>query len=102
MKSGSLRGDYCIRVGRNLIHGSDGGESAQHEIGMWFTEVRESAAKESCFSIYIQVVVLLYGSAWYFICMCCCSLSMFFKYNMGAAFTPSFEVHKIHMYMQVR
>ncbi|CAN0151911.1 unnamed protein product, partial [Ectocarpus fasciculatus] len=35
---GSLRGDYCIRVGRNLIHGSDGGESAQHEIGMWFTE----------------------------------------------------------------
>lgn len=37
--TGSLRGDYCIRVGRNLIHGSDGGESAQHEIGMWFTEV---------------------------------------------------------------
>ncbi|CAN0041595.1 unnamed protein product, partial [Hapterophycus canaliculatus] len=35
---GSIRGDFCIRVGRNLIHGSDGGESAQHEIGMWFTE----------------------------------------------------------------
>eukprot|EP00904_Undaria_pinnatifida_P014226 jgi/Undpi1/9934/HiC_scaffold_28.g12388.m1 len=40
---GSLRGDYCIRVGRNLIHGSDGGESAQHEIGMWFTEAECSA-----------------------------------------------------------
>eukprot|EP00903_Cladosiphon_okamuranus_P014073 g13080.t1 len=40
---GSVRGDYCIRVGRNLIHGSDGGESAQHEIGMWFTEEECSA-----------------------------------------------------------
>ncbi|CAB1099804.1 unnamed protein product [Ectocarpus sp. CCAP 1310/34] len=40
---GSLRGDYCIRVGRNLVHGSDGGESAQHEIGMWFTEEECSA-----------------------------------------------------------
>lgn len=45
-ESGSLRGDYCIRVGRNLIHGSDGGESAQHEIGMWFTEVREKKKRD--------------------------------------------------------
>ncbi|CAM9585140.1 unnamed protein product, partial [Discosporangium mesarthrocarpum] len=40
---GSLRGDYCIRVGRNMIHGSDGPESAKHEIGMWFTEEECSA-----------------------------------------------------------
>ena len=33
---GSLRGDFCIEVGRNVIHGSDAVESAQHEIGLWF------------------------------------------------------------------
>lgn len=35
---GTIRFDYCISVGRNLIHGSDGPESAQHEIKNWFTE----------------------------------------------------------------
>ena len=35
---GSLRGDFCIEVGRNVIHGSDAVESAQHEIGLWFPE----------------------------------------------------------------
>ncbi|CAM9644554.1 unnamed protein product, partial [Choristocarpus tenellus] len=40
---GSLRGEYCICVGRNLIHGSDGPDSAKHEIGMWFTEKECSA-----------------------------------------------------------
>ncbi|CAK4078270.1 unnamed protein product [Aphanomyces euteiches] len=34
---GTLRGDNCISTGRNLVHGSDGPESAKHEIGMWFT-----------------------------------------------------------------
>ncbi|CAM9096178.1 unnamed protein product [Phaeothamnion confervicola] len=33
---GTLRGDHCITVGRNLIHGSDGPDSAKHEISMWF------------------------------------------------------------------
>lgn len=35
---GTIRGDYCLSVGRNLIHGSDGPESAAHEIKNWFTE----------------------------------------------------------------
>ena len=35
---GTIRGDYCIHVGRNIIHGSDAVESAQHEIGLWFPE----------------------------------------------------------------
>jgi len=35
---GSLRGDFCIEVGRNVIHGSDAVESAQHEIALWFPE----------------------------------------------------------------
>ena len=35
---GTIRGDFCIDVGRNIIHGSDSVESANHEIGLWFTE----------------------------------------------------------------
>jgi nucleoside-diphosphate kinase len=34
---GSIRGDYCLDVGRNIIHGSDSVESAQNEIALWFT-----------------------------------------------------------------
>jgi nucleoside-diphosphate kinase len=33
---GSIRGDYSISLGRNVIHASDSVESANHEIGMWF------------------------------------------------------------------
>ncbi len=33
---GTIRGDYCIDVGRNIIHGSDSVESANHEINLWF------------------------------------------------------------------
>lgn len=35
---GTIRGDYGIDVGRNLIHGSDAIETAQREIALWFTE----------------------------------------------------------------
>lgn len=35
---GTIRGDYCIQVGRNIIHGSDAVESANKEINLWFTE----------------------------------------------------------------
>lgn len=35
-KPGSIRGDYCIDTGRNLVHGSDSVESADREIGLWF------------------------------------------------------------------
>ncbi|XP_050029490.1 nucleoside diphosphate kinase-like [Dermacentor andersoni] len=37
-KLGTVRGDYCIQVGRNLIHGSDSVESAKKEIALWFKE----------------------------------------------------------------
>lgn len=33
---GTIRGDYCIDVGRNVIHGSDCVEAANHEIALWF------------------------------------------------------------------
>lgn len=35
---GTVRGDYCIRPGRNVIHGSDSVESAKKEIALWFNE----------------------------------------------------------------
>ncbi|KAJ9070459.1 nucleoside diphosphate kinase Ndk1 [Entomophthora muscae] len=34
--AGSIRGDHCISVGRNIIHGSDSYESATKEISLWF------------------------------------------------------------------
>ncbi len=33
---GTIRGDFCIDVGRNIIHGSDSVESANKEINLWF------------------------------------------------------------------
>lgn len=33
---GSIRGDFSIDIGRNIIHGSDGPEGAAHEIAFWF------------------------------------------------------------------
>ena len=33
---GTLRGDFCIEKGRNIIHASDAVSSAEHEIALWF------------------------------------------------------------------
>jgi len=33
---GSIRGDYALEIGQNLVHGSDSEESAQREIGIFF------------------------------------------------------------------
>jgi len=33
---GSIRGDYATTTNENLVHGSDGTESADREIGLWF------------------------------------------------------------------
>jgi nucleoside-diphosphate kinase len=37
--TGSIRGDFAIEVGQNLVHGSDSDESAEREIGIWFPEL---------------------------------------------------------------
>merc|ERR1711872_638862 len=37
-KPGTIRGDYCIQVGRNICHGSDSVESANKEIKLWFSD----------------------------------------------------------------
>jgi nucleoside-diphosphate kinase len=33
---GSIRGDYALEIGQNLVHGSDSPESAEREIGIFF------------------------------------------------------------------
>jgi len=35
---GTIRADYGLEMGRNLVHGSDGPETADFEIGLWFDE----------------------------------------------------------------
>ncbi|MEO1093542.1 MAG: nucleoside-diphosphate kinase [Cyanobacteria bacterium J06638_28] len=40
---GTIRGDYAVTIGRNLIHGSDAIETAQSEIGLWFNETELTA-----------------------------------------------------------
>lgn len=35
---GTIRGDFGVSIGRNLIHGSDATETAQREISLWFTQ----------------------------------------------------------------
>ena len=33
---GTIRADFGIEIGRNLVHGSDGADTAAFEIGLWF------------------------------------------------------------------
>lgn len=35
---GTIRGDYCIEVGRNICHGSDSVDNAEKEIALWFED----------------------------------------------------------------
>jgi nucleoside-diphosphate kinase len=37
--TGSIRGDFAIAVGQNMVHGSDSPESGSREIGIWFPEL---------------------------------------------------------------
>jgi len=35
---GTIRADFALEIGRNLVHGSDGPNTAQQEIALWFEE----------------------------------------------------------------
>jgi nucleoside-diphosphate kinase len=35
--NGTIRGEFGVDVGRNIIHGSDAPETAEREIALWFT-----------------------------------------------------------------
>ena len=48
---GTIRGDYCIDVGRNIIHGSDTVENAKKEVELWFPEGVN--AWESCAASWV-------------------------------------------------
>ena len=49
---GSIRGDYSIDLGRNIVHGSDAVESATRELEMWFPEGVNDWAKTIDSSVY--------------------------------------------------
>ena len=34
--TGSIRGDYAVAVGQNMVHGSDSPESSAREVGLFF------------------------------------------------------------------
>merc|ERR1712244_194209 len=44
---GTIRGDFCIQVGRNICHGSDAVESTNKEIALWF-KPEELCSYDSC------------------------------------------------------
>ncbi len=37
--TGSIRGDYAVAVGQNMVHGSDAPESAVREVALFFPEL---------------------------------------------------------------
>ncbi|KAK8807382.1 hypothetical protein WA158_004141 [Blastocystis sp. Blastoise] len=49
---GTIRGDFGIQVGRNIVHGSDSVENAEREIGLWFPEGTLSWTKDNDKWIY--------------------------------------------------
>ncbi|MEA5582586.1 nucleoside-diphosphate kinase [Nodularia harveyana UHCC-0300] len=50
---GTIRGDFGINIGRNLIHGSDALETAQTEIALWFKE-EELVSWEPCLTPWLK------------------------------------------------
>ena len=45
---GTIRGDYSIETGRNIVHGSDSVESAEREIKLWFKPEEIQNYKRDC------------------------------------------------------
>ena len=37
--TGSIRGDYALAVGQNMVHGSDAAESAAREVALFFPDL---------------------------------------------------------------
>merc|ERR1712228_587620 len=49
---GTIRGDLCIDVGRNICHGSDSVAAAKAEIALWFPEGLNSYGHHSSKMVY--------------------------------------------------
>ena len=50
---GTIRGDFAVTVGKNMIHGSDSAESAEREIGLFFKE-EELVSYEKTMSSWVN------------------------------------------------
>lgn len=44
---GTIRGDFGISVGMNIIHGSDSPESAERELALWFNDTETTEYKKT-------------------------------------------------------
>lgn len=53
--SGTIRGDFCLETGRNLIHASDSVENAEKEINLWFNK-SEVLSYSRCDEKYVYEV----------------------------------------------
>ena len=51
---GTIRGDLAIDIGRNIIHGSDGSETAAFEINLWFEDSEINEWKTSDFKWRVE------------------------------------------------
>ena len=40
---GTIRGDFALETGENLVHGSDGPESAEREIALFFPDLGKTS-----------------------------------------------------------
>merc|ERR1719376_118613 len=69
-KPGTIRGDFAVQVGRNICHGSDAVESANHEIALWFKPEElvawESAQKDWVYELILTIIyqLLLFYRQW--------------------------------------
>ena len=53
---GTIRGDLCVDVGRNIVHGSDSVENALKEISLWFPEGLSGFSHHSESWVYEKVL----------------------------------------------
>ena len=49
---GTIRGDFGMDIGFNMIHGSDASETANFELGLWFPEGLNEWAQDSLSWVY--------------------------------------------------
>ena len=49
---GTIRGDFGMDIGYNMIHGSDAPETAEFELGLWFPEGTNEWTQDSQSWVY--------------------------------------------------
>ena len=49
---GTIRGDFGMDIGFNMIHGSDAAETAEFELGLWFPEGLNEWTQDSLSWVY--------------------------------------------------